>query len=1210
MQPSFKKTVWLLFIIGIIPGICLYGQAPDLKFQRYTVDDGLSQGSIFCIHQDRKGFLWFGTEQGLNRFDGYNFLVFEYQPADPNSLSSDYILSIHEDAAGVLWIGARDGGLNKFFPESREFTHYVVDPESFDSPGNNINTIFEDRSGTLWLGTDGAGLKKFDRASGAFTHFPVGPDTPGNTVNSICEDFSGTLWIGTDAGLKRLNRETGQLRTTGIVDKKIPVIYQDKDRTPWFGTDNGFYRLDRGTGQFVHYKVPCEDEKGCIANIVRAFYEDSLGSFWIGTDFGLHLFDRGKKTYRSYYNDYKNPNSLSVNAVRSIYEDRSGALWVGVYGGGLNKLNRIRQAFTHYYGNPDNPDGLSTQDVFALYEDREGILWIGTYGDGANAFNRETGEFKKYRNIPGDPQSLSGDKIWSICESREGKIWVGTAENGLNRLHRKTGTFTRYRHNPKKPGSLSHNSVSTIVEDRRGVLWVGTDEGLDRLDAQTDEFIHYRTKSDDPNTLVHNNVYIIYEDRRGTLWIGTGGGLSIFDPPDETFTSYRLNLHDPESMIHHPIFSICEDREGTIWIGTTGGLIKFNRDTRAFSRYTVKDGLPNDVIYGILDDDRDNLWMSTNKGLSKFNPRTGKFNNYTAVDGIQSSEFCGGAYFKSRRGEMFFGGVNGFNAFFPDTVKDNPFIPPVVITDFQVFNQSVPVGKEVDGRVILEKSITDMDALTLTHNDRIFSIEYAALNYIHTEKNEYAYMMEGIEKSWNHVGKRRFVTYADLAPGDYVFRVKASNNHGVWNEEGVSLKITVKPPFWVTWWFRSVLFVFVLLLVFVSHKIRSRLVLRRKKELEDIVSRRTDALRESGEKYRTVVEMAHNGIVIVQGGVVIFLNLQFAGLLGYGEKDIINRPLVQFVVPGKRPEMERILSDTGDNAAQTGTFETVLVHKEGRNVHVGVSYGNISYRKQPALLMYFQDIRVQKLLDAERMKTAKLESTRILAGGIAHDFNNLLSIIMGNIELALSDTEPGDDINRLLTSAERTGLKAVELTRKFITLAKEGSSARKKEYLQDIIRKTVLSVLGDSADSDVTCRFDLPGDLRPVDCDINQVKQALENIAINSKQAMSGVSGRGILEISAQNEGFEAHRIPNKTAGRYVCITITDNGVGIPEDELPKIFDPYFSTRQDVTQKGLGLGLSVVHSIIKRHDGTIDVESEPGSGTTVRICLPVSKESA
>lgn len=1205
MQPSIKKVVWLLFfLICIFRGIPLHCQAPDLQFQRYTVDDGLSQGSIFCILQDRSGFMWFGTEQGLNRFDGYNFLVFEYQPDDPNSLGGNYILSIHEDTAGTLWIGTRDGGLNKFVPDPWKFTQYLVDPERFDSPANNISVIFEDRSGTFWLGTNGGGLKKFDRKRGTFTHFQVSADPPHNIINSIHEDVTGTLWVGTDAGLKQFESETGILKPAGISGKKIFAIYRDRAQVPWFGTDDGFYRLDRDTGRFIHHRISCDDEKSCTVNNVRVFYEDSLGSFWIGTDLGLHLFDREKKTYHSYYRYHKNPNSLSVNAVRSIYEDRSGALWVGVYGGGLNKLNRTRQTFAHYYGNPDNPDGLSTQDVFALYEDHEGILWVGTFGDGVNAFNRKTGEYKKYRNTPGDPESLSGNKVWAICEDRETNIWIGTAENGLNRFDRKTGTFTRYKHHPQKPGSLGHNAVSSIIEDRRGTLWAGTDGGLDRLDSKTNEFIHYRTKPGDPNALVHNNVYIIYEDRSGTFWIGTGGGLSIFDPLNETFTSYRLNPHNPESMIHHPIFCFSEDREGLIWIGTTGGLIKFNRETRAFSRYTVKDGLPNDVIYGILDDDRGNLWMSTNKGLSKFNPHTGKFNNYSAVDGIQASEFCGGSYFKSRRGEMFFGGVNGFNAFFPDTVRDNPYTPPVVITDFQVFNQSVPVGKEVDGRVILEKSITHMKTLTLTHNHRIFSFEFAALNYIHTEKNEYAYMMEGIEKSWNYVGNRRFVTYANLAPGDYVFRVKASNNHGVWNEEGVSLKITVKPPFWVTWWFRSVLLGFVLLVVLIYHRVRTRRILNRKKELEDIVARRTDAIRESGEQYRTVVEMTHNGIAIVQSGLVIFRNIQFGGLLGYEEKEIVNRPLVQFVVPEKRAELEGILNrSTGENT-QTGTCETLLRHKDGRNVHVGVSYGSITYRKQPALLMYFQDIHMRKLLEEERMRTAKLESTRILAGGIAHDFNNLLSIIMGNIELALAETMPGDGINRLLSSAEQTGMKAVELTRKFINLAREGTSARKKEYLQDIIRGTVQAVLRDPEESGVTCRFNLPADLWPVDCDINQVRQALENIVINSTQAMAG---KGILEVTAKNEELQSDQIPNKKAGKYICISIGDNGTGIPEAVLPKIFDPYFSTRKEVTQKGLGLGLAVVHSIIKRHDGTIYVESEPGTGTTVRICLPVSK---
>ena len=1204
----FIKKGCLLLLISLVLSPVLYCRKPNLRFQGFTVEQGLAQNAVFCILQDQKGFMWFGTEQGLNRFDGYNFVAHRFQYDNPNSLTNSYIQSIHEDSSGILWIGTDGGGLNKFDPEINRFTGYLIDPESLDSLANIINVIFEDRSGGLWIGTGGEGLKKFDPKREAFTHFPVNCRCPDkrshNTINVIFEDDSGTLWIGTDGGLNQLDPEMKQIKPVDLPIKKVLAVYRYTPGELWVGTDNGFYKIEAGTGQFVHYRIPSDDKNFTSVNTIRVFYRDRLGTFWIGTDYGLHIFDRRENTYHSFYADANDPHSLVGNGVRAIYEDLSGALWVGVYSGGLNKLNRTGQTFNHYYSNPKNPDSLINRDVFAIYEDREGVLWIGTYGEGLNAFNRRTGEFSNYRNHPDDPHSLSDNRVWSICEDRQGMLWIGTAEGGLNQFSRKTGKFTRFRYQPENPHSLSSSAVSSIIEDQKGVLWIGTNGGLDKLVPRGGQFVHFQTNPKDANTLVHNNVYVIYEDRGGMLWIGTKGGLSTFDPESETFTSYPANSQESNVLSHHSIFSICEDKQGVIWLGTTNGLNRFDRESNTFSYYREKDGLPNDVINGILEDDQGNLWLSTNKGLSKFNPRTGTFNNYSAADGLQGSEFNGGAYYKSRRGELFFGGINGFNAFFPGSVKDNPYIPPVVITDFKIFNQSIPVGKTLNGRMILEKSITAMDAVTLSHRDYIFSFDFAALNYIHSEKNEYAYMMKGIEKSWNYVGQRRFVTYANLAPGDYVFRVKASNNHGVWNEEGVSLKIKVLPPLWATWWFKLSLVFLVVFLVFMAYRVRTRLILRRNRELEDIVARRTTALKESWEKYRTVVDRAHSGIAIVQDDVIVFENTRFARLLGYDEKDIVNRPLVQFVAAERESDINGLLADCKNEKKLRGNFETILRHKDGGNIYVEINCGSITYKKQPALLMFFHDIRMQKLLAEELMKTAKLESTSALAGGIAHDFNNLLAIILGNIELALGYATPGDSIHKALANAEKTCMNAVELVRQFITLSRSNIPIKKTGFVRDIVPDAVHSVL---QGSNVVCESHLPGTLWPVACDAQQIKQAIRNIVINAKQAMPD---DGVLQVRAQNQELGTDEIPGKTPGKYVCISIKDNGTGISREDLPKIFDPYFSTRENVTQKGLGLGLAVVHSIITGHEGTIDVTSEKRVGTTVRICLPISTSTS
>jgi PAS domain S-box-containing protein len=1216
-----RANRYFLFLISLLlvtvmvhsqPSQRRHGLKQELWFQHFTTMDGLAQSAVFCIIQDQKGFIWAGTQQGLNRFDGYDFETFRFEINNPNSLSNNYVLCLLEDTAGIIWIGANGGGLNRFDPVTRRFSYYLVNEQSLDSPANIIRCILEDPPGQLWIGTGGGGLKSFNRQTGTFTGIRITPDqgdNPGqHNINAIYRDRFGALWLGTDGGLKRYNVQTGRAdnylldvsEQTGPRAHRVLTIYEDRAGEPWFGTGHGFYRLNRADGQLIHFHVPVPGTHFSAANTIRAMYEDRFGVFWIGTDHGLHIFERRDHTFQSFFPDRHNPHSLNNNSVRSIFEDRSGALWLGTYGGGLDKLNRTAQSFKHYYSNPRDPDKISSHDVFALYEDKMGRLWIGTFGDGLNVYNRETGELKNYRNIPGDPASLSDNKIWSIIEDRQGQVWIGTSEGGVNRFSRETGQFTRFRYQPQNPSSLSNDTISCIIEDRHGAVWIASNGGINKFNAQTGTFTRYQTKADNADSLAHNVVYVLMEDRDGLIWAGTRGGLSILDPKTGAFTSYPIDPFNPGGMIFHPVFSFCQDQRGIMWIGTTGGVVRFIPKTKQFVLLGEKDGLTSDVINGILEDNRGNLWFSTNKGLSRYNPGTGKFNNYSQQDGLQSFEFNGGAYYKSRRGELFFGGINGFNAFFSEDVKDNPFIPPVVISGFKVFNRGVPVGKEVKGRVILNKSITDSEEIVLSHKHYTFSFQFAALNYIHSENNEYAYMMQGLEENWSYAGQRRFVTYANLAPGHYTFRVKASNNNGVWNEEGVSLKIEVLPPFFSTWWFRISVLALAALLIFGYHLLRNRLIHRRKHELEDIVASRTLALRESGEKYRAVVETAQQGIAIIQDRLIVFHNAQFAYMLGCDEKEMSHRQLAGFVVPSKQPEFKDLLERLQHEKQAMGRTETVFRHCGGQDVHMEISYGAIRYKRRAALLMFFQDIGMKKLLEAERMKSARLESSRTLARGIAHDFNNLLAIIIGYLGLAIEEVQPGCDLYASLKEAGKTSRRAADLTRQFIFLAKGGDPVKEVQDISCLVRESVTSTLHRTK---VNCVFQIDENLWPADCDRDHVVQAIKNITTNARQAMPD---GGILKVKAVNKVLSAAQIPGKKPGKYICITFKDNGRGIAEQDMPHIFDPYFSTRDDVTQKGLGLGLAVVHSIIQQHDGLIQVESQLGQGTLVRLCLPAS----
>jgi len=834
------KTFVCLIVFFIVSLSSPLSARQNLKFDHISVEQGLSDERIHCILQDSKGFMWFGTQDGLNRYDGYTITVYKHDRENSESLSYNLVYSIYEDRAGVLWIGTWYGGLNKFNRETGTFTRYQHDPTDPQSLSSNIiRSIFEDRSGVLWLGTWGGGLNKFDRETGSFTRYQHDSTNPqslsSDAVYSVYEDKSGVLWVGANGGLNKFDRETGSFtryqhdptNPQSLSSDVVWSIYEDRSGVLWIGTQYGLDKFNRETETFTHYQYdPIILESSSGYNLVTSIYESRTEELWIGTfDAGLKRFVRETEQFIDY-------QGLSHNNVHSIYEDRSGVLWIGTKYG-LNRLNRRKEHFIHYQHDDKEPQSLSSNSVTALYEDRSGVLWIGTE-DGLNKFGRETETFTHYQHDSTNPQSLSSDGVFSIYEDESGVLWIGTS-SGLNKFERDTKQFIHYQNDPNDPQTLSHNFVLSIYEDRSGALWIGTNGGgLNRFDRETEIFTHYQHDSTDPQSLGSDSVTSIYEDQSGALWIGTwGGGLNKFNRNTEQFIRYQHDSADSQSLSDDYILSIYEDRSGRFWIGTEfGGLNNFDRANETFKRYTEQDGLPNNKVRGILEDQQENLWLSTKKGLSKFDPRAETFKNYDMRDGLQGYEFDDGAYYKSRGGQMFFGGNNGFNAFYPEKIQDNPHIPPIVFTDFQLFNTSVKIAKDSP----LQQSITETKAITLSYKQDVFSFEFAALDYTIPEKNVYAYKMEGFDKDWNDVGARRIATYTNLPAGTFTFRVKGSNNDGVWNEEGTSIRITITPPPWKTWWAYS-LYIMALIgaiLGYVRYRTQAQAkeIARQRKELE------------------------------------------------------------------------------------------------------------------------------------------------------------------------------------------------------------------------------------------------------------------------------------------------------------------------------------------------------------------------------------------
>lgn len=849
-------------------GAALPPDARDqVRFERLNVADGLSEGRVWGITQDRRGFMWFATWDGLNRYDGYEFRVFRQEPDNANSPGGTAFWVVYEDSTGAIWVGSQTGGgLSRYDPSTEQWTRYQHDPDDPQSlSDDNVYAILEDSRGVLWVGTEGGGLNRYEGEGGdgrgrfiRYKHDPVDPHGLGAAfVSSLYEDRAGVLWVGTyGGGLHRYDREADTLvryqhdpdDPDSLSYDMVYPLYEDRTGALWVGTyGGGLNRYDRRTGTFVRYQHDPEDHRSLSGNTVTGICEDHDGTLWVGTfDGGLNRYHPDTDSFSAYQHDAADPRSIGSNTVASLYVDDAGTLWIGSGGSGISKLDPTAQGFRLYGHRAADANSLTDNDVRAVLEDRSGDLWIGTWG-GLNRYDPETGRYTHYLHDPADPDSLSDDHVTCIEEDRTGVLWVGVDTHGLNRFDRETGTFSHFVHDPNDPHGLSDGVIMTLHEDRTGILWVGTySGGLDALDLRRREgplqFAHYRYDPDDPHSLGPGTVYAVGEDQAGELWVGLGGGgLCRFERDSETFACLKHDPQDGGGLSDNVVWAIHEDGEGVLWVGTSGGLNRRDPGGGEFLHYTTADGLPHNTVYGILEDEDGYLWLSTARGLSRFDPTEGSFANYGESDGLQGDGFNFGAYHRTSTGELFFGGPNGLTGFYPNDIQDNPHVPPVYVTGIQLGSEPVPVG----GDSPLQRSVLDTEELALSHQDRIVSFEFAALGFSSPQKNRYRYKLEGFGDDWTEVGSdRRYATYTNLDPGEYTFRVQGSNNSGVWNEEGDVLKLSIAAPWWGTWWFRGTALLLVVSLVASGYVWRERARARRSRDLEREVVQRTAELGE------------------------------------------------------------------------------------------------------------------------------------------------------------------------------------------------------------------------------------------------------------------------------------------------------------------------------------------------------------------------------
>ena len=839
---KYRNVTLLTLLLVLTSG---FGQevlaSTPMRFERLGLDDGLSQQAVLAIDQDAAGFMWFGTEDGLNRFDGYTFKHIRQSDSSAGSLSDDFVADLQIDRAGRMWVATDSEAVIWREPGETQFESILSGLSEPASRGlEHVRVIRVGAAGQLWLGTRANGIASFDPNTHRLVrlrHKDTDPDSlDSDTIYALLEDRLGTLWVGTQTGLNRLDPTTGKFQHIRLGPSRtvrVHALLEETGSVLWVGTDAGLLRLNLATDAQVEFHHDPANPRSLAHEQVNTLFVDSHQRLWVGTANGLSLLDRERGTFDNYHNDPADASSLPDDHILALHEDRTGLLWIGTRFGGVARWNPRTWSFGQH--NAGAEEGMPSRNVMAFTEDPSGRLWVATFGGGITLTGTDTNPPLTLRKKSG---SLSDDRVMSLMTDHEGYVWAGTMEGGLDRITPRTLDVKVFASNPNDPATLGAPGVMSVLEDSAGRIWAGTyGGGLARLDRATGRFKRYQPDAANPTSLSGDRVTALAEDPTGRLWVGTdGGGLNVLDPESGQFFHLQHDARNPRTLSGSTVYSIYVDPHKTVWIGTRSGLDRVVGSAHVpeavrFDHFNDRNGLPNDTIYGIHADAAGRLWLSTNYGLARFDPHTEEVLSFHRSHGLQEEEFNFGAHYATPDGRLLFGGAKGYNAFDPAHIQFDVTPPPVAMTAALELGKPVVLGTH-----------SDMPRL---HYRDVVSFEFAALDFTASRANRFAFKLEGFDKDWEHAGSRRTVTYTNLPDGHYTLRVRAANPDGVWNEKGFALPLDVDPAPWLSRWAffgYTLVFLTVVLFCWVGHRRSLVREARYSRRLKDEVTTRTREL--------------------------------------------------------------------------------------------------------------------------------------------------------------------------------------------------------------------------------------------------------------------------------------------------------------------------------------------------------------------------------